>query len=162
MTTLSKAFGKKFDENKDLVRIRSFEFNGNTFKVKVPLTSEYEAMMLKINEINQAKVDKYYEDFTKAFIANKETIDPELGVVFKDDDVELKGRSLKETAKTKVITENQITTMVKMLVPEEKGFDMSTITYEMVEELFPFTIQMELLQKISEVISPSYKETKGK
>jgi ribosomal protein S17E len=162
MTTLSKAFGKKFDENKDLVRIRSFEFNGNTFKVKVPLTSEYEAMMLKINEVDQVRVDKYYEEFTKAFIENKDTIDPELGVVFKDDDVELKGRSLKETAKTKVITENQITTMVKMLVPEEKGFDMSTITYEMVEELFPFSIQMELLQKISEVISPSYKETKGK
>jgi ribosomal protein S17E len=162
MTTLSKAFGKKFDENKDLVRIRSFEFNGNTFKVKVPLTSEYEAMMLKINEVDQIRVDKYYEEFTKTFIENKNSIDPELGVVFKDDDVELKGRSLKETAKTKVITENQITTMVKMLVPEEKGFDMSTITYEMVEELFPFTIQMELLQKISEVISPSYKETKGK
>ena len=162
MTTLSKAFGKKFDENKDLVRIRSFEFNGNTFKVKVPLTSEYEAMMLKINEVDQIRVDKYYEEFTKTFIENKDSIDPELGVVFKDDDVELKGRSLKETAKTKVITENQITTMVKMLVPEEKGFDMSTITYEMVEELFPFTIQMELLQKISEVISPSYKETKGK
>jgi ribosomal protein S17E len=162
MTTLSKAFGKKFDENKDLVRIRSFEFNGNTFKVKVPLTSEYEAMMLKINEVDQLRVDKYYEEFTKTFIENKASIDPELGVVFKDDDVELKGRSLKETAKTKVITENQITTMVKMLVPEEKGFDMSTITYEMVEELFPFSIQMELLQKISEVISPSYKETKGK
>lgn len=162
MTSLSKAFGKKFDENKDLVRIRSFEFNGNTFKVKVPLTSEYEAMMLKINEVDQLRVDKYYEEFTKTFIENKDSIDPELGVVFKDDDVELKGRSLKETAKTKVITENQITTMVKMLVPEEKGFDMSTITYEMVEELFPFSIQMELLQKISEVISPSYKETKGK
>ena len=49
-----------------------------------------------------------------------------------------------------------------MLVPEEKDFDMSTITYEMVEELFPFSVQMELLQRISEVISPSYKETKGK
>jgi ribosomal protein S17E len=162
MNTLSKAFGKKFEQNKDLVRIRSFEFGSHTFKVKVPLTSEYEAMMIKINQPDEEKVAKYYTELTKTFIENKETLDPELGVVFKEDDIELQGRSLKHTAKTKVITENQITAMVKMLVPEEKDFDMSTITYEMVEELFPFSVQMELLQRISEVISPSYKETKGK
>jgi len=162
MNTLSKAFGKKFEQNKDLVRIRSFEFGSHTFKVKVPLTSEYEAMMIKINQPDDEKVAKYYTELTKTFIENKETLDPELGVVFKEDDIELQGRSLKHTAKTKVITENQITAMVQMLVPEEKDFDMSTITYEMVEELFPFSVQMELLQKISEVISPSYKETKGK
>ena len=162
MNTLSKAFGKKFEQNKDLVRIRSFEFGSHTFKVKVPLTSEYEAMMIKINQPDEEKVAKYYTELTKTFIENKETLDPELGVVFKEDDIELQGRSLKLTAKTKVITENQITAMVQMLVPEEKDFDMSTITYEMVEELFPFSVQMELLQRISEVISPSYKETKGK
>jgi ribosomal protein S17E len=162
MNTLSKAFGKKFEENKDLVRIRSFEFGSHTFKVKVPLTSEYEAMMVKVNEPNEEKVAKYYNDLTKGFIENKDTLDPELGVVFKENDVELQGRSLMNTAKTKVITENQITSMIQMLVPEEKDFDMSNITYEMVEELFPFSVQMELLQKISEVISPSYKETKGK
>jgi hypothetical protein len=162
MNTLSKAFGKKFEENKDLVRIRSFEFGSHTFKVKVPLTSEYEAMMVKVNQPNEEKVAKYYNDLTKGFIENKDSLDPELGVVFKENDVELQGRSLMATAKSKVITENQITSMIQMLVPEEKDFDMSSITYEMVEELFPFTVQMELLQKISEVISPSYKETKGK
>lgn len=162
MNTLSKAFGKKFEQNKDLVRIRSFDFGGHNFKVKVPLTSEYEAMMLKVNEVNEEKVKKYYNDLSKTFIENKENLDPKLGVVFKDNDIEVQGRSLMHTAKTKAITENQITAMVQMLVPEEKDFDMSTITYEMVEELFPFSVQMELLQKISEVISPSYKETKGK
>jgi ribosomal protein S17E len=162
MNTLSKAFGKKFDQNKDLVRTRSFEFGGHTFKVKVPLTSEYEAMMIKINQADEEKVTKYYNDLTKTFFENKDILDPELGVSFKENDVEIKGRSLKETAKTKVTTENQIVAMVQMLVPEEQDFDMSTITYEMVEELFPFSVQMELLQRISEVISPSYKETKGK
>jgi ribosomal protein S17E len=162
MNTLSKAFGKKFDQNKDLVRTRSFEFGGHIFKVKVPLTSEYEAMMIKINQADEEKVTKYYNDLTKTFFENKDILDPELGVSFKENDVEIKGRSLKETAKTKVITENQIVAMVQMLVPEEQDFDMSTITYEMVEELFPFSVQMELLQRISEVISPSYKETKGK
>jgi hypothetical protein len=162
MNTLSKAFGKKFEQNKDLVRTRSFEFGSHTFKVKVPLTSEYEAMMVRVNKADDEKVTNYYNDLSKTFIENKDNLDPELGVVFKENDVEVQGRSLMSTAKTKVITENQITAMVQMLVPEEKDFDMSTITYEMVEELFPFSVQMELLQKISEVISPSYKETKGK
>jgi hypothetical protein len=49
-----------------------------------------------------------------------------------------------------------------LLVPEEEGFDMDTITYSMIEELFPFTIQMQLVELISDTISPSYKETKGK
>jgi 6-pyruvoyl-tetrahydropterin synthase len=162
MNTLSKAFGKKFEENKDLVRIRSFDFGGHTFKVKVPLTSEYEAMMLKVNEVNEEKVTKYYSKLAKSFIENKDDLDPKLGVIFKENDIEVQGRSLMNTAKTKLITENQITAMVQMLVPEEKGFDMTTITYEMVEELFPFSVQMELLQKISEVVAPNYKETKGK
>ena len=162
MNTLSKAFGKKFEQNKDLLRTRSFEFGGHSFKVKVPLTSEYEAMIIKINQTDEVKVAKYYDELTKTFFENKDSLEPELGIIFKENDVEVKGRSLKETAKTKVITENQIIAMVQMLVPEEKDFNMSTITYEMIEELFPFSVQMELLQKISEVVSPNYKETKGK
>ena len=118
--------------------------------------------MIKINQADEEKVTKYYNDLTKTFFENKDILDPELGVSFKENDVEIKGRSLKETAKTKVITENQIVAMVQMLVPEEQDFDMSTITYEMVEELFPFSVQMELLQRISVVISPCYTETKGK
>ena len=39
MSNLSSAFGTK-----DQLRIRTFELNGTTFKVKVPLTSENEAM----------------------------------------------------------------------------------------------------------------------
>jgi len=52
--------------------------------------------------------------------------------------------------------------MIKLLVPEEKDFDMTTITYEMVDELFPFSVQLELLERIGDVISPSYSTTKGK
>ena len=82
--------------------------------------------------------------------------------MFGDDDVVAQGRSLKETTKNKIITDNRILAMIKLLVPEEKDFDMSTITYEMVEELFPFSVQLELLERIGDVISPSYVTTKGK
>jgi hypothetical protein len=160
MNQLSQAFGKKFD--KEAVRTKSFEYGGHNFKVKVPLTSEYEALFEAVKIVDDAKVKQYYDDLTKQFLENKDKLDPELGVVFKDDDVEIQGRSMMDTAKNKAITENRIVAMIRLLVPEEKDFDMSTITYGMVEELFPFSVQLELVELIGEVISPSYKDTKGK
>jgi len=160
MNQLAQAFGKKFD--KETVRTKSFEYGGHNFKVKVPLTSEYEALFEAVKIVDDAKVKQYYDDLTKQFLENKNKLDPELGVVFKDDDVEIQGRSMMDTAKNKAITENRIVAMIRLLVPEEKDFDMSTITYAMVEELFPFSVQLELVELIGEVISPSYKDTKGK
>jgi len=160
MNQLSQAFGKKFD--KEAVRTKSFEYGGHNFKVKVPLTSEYEALFEAVKIVDDAKVKQYYDDLTKQFLENKDKLDPELGVVFKDNDVEIQGRSMMDTAKNKAITENRIVAMIRLLVPEEKDFDMSTITYAMVEELFPFSVQLELVELIGEVISPSYKDTKGK
>lgn len=160
MTQLSQAFGKKF--NKDKVRIKSFEYGGHTFKVKIPLTSEYEAIFEAVKVVDDEKVKKYYDELTKQFVESKDKLEPELGVVFKDGDIEIQGRSMLETAKNKAITENRIVAMIRLLVPEEEGFDMATVTYEMVEELFPFSVQLELVELIGETISPSYKDTKGK
>jgi hypothetical protein len=85
MTQLAQAFGANF--NKDNVRIRSFEFGGHTFKVKVPLTSEYEALLDLANKVDDEKVDKYYAEITKEFVKNKDKITPDMGVVFEKDDV---------------------------------------------------------------------------
>lgn len=160
MSNLSSAFGKKF--NKDIIRTRSFDFNGHTFKVRVPLSAEYEAILKETQEIDEAKVDKYYNELAKEFIEKKDTIKSEDDVIFSDADIVVQGRSLKETAKNKILTDNRILAMIKLLVPEEKDFDMTTITYEMVDELFPFSVQLELLERIGDVISPSYSTTKGK
>ncbi len=160
MSNLSSAFGKKF--NKDIIRTRSFDFNGHTFKVRVPLSSEYEAILKQTQEIDEVKLDKYYNELAQEFIKNKDTIKPKDDVVFGDNDIVVQGRSLKETAKNKLITDNRILAMIRLLVPEEKDFDMTTVTYEMVDELFPFSVQLELLERIGDVISPSYVTTKGK
>lgn len=160
MNQLSKAFGTNF--NKDAIRTKTFEYGNHTFKVKIPLTSEYEAIFETVKVVDDKKVKQYYDELTKEFIANKDSLDPELGVVFKENDVEIQGRSMMETAKNKVITENRIVAMIRLLVPEEQGFDMSTVTYEMVEELFPFSVQLELVELIGETVSPNYKDTKGK
>jgi hypothetical protein len=157
---LEQAFGKKFD--KQAVRVKSFEYNNHTFKVKIPLTTEYEAILNEANNPEEEKIDKYFNDLTKQFHENKEKLTPEMGVVFEENDILVNGKSMREAAKNKVLTENRVLALIKLLVPEEKDFDMSTITYEMVEELFPFSVQLELIDLIADTITPSYKEQKGK
>ena len=160
MSNLEQAFGKKF--NKDNVRMRSFDFNGHTFKVKIPLSAEYESLLTSVQEVDDAVVEKYYNELSGEFIKNKDTLAEQKEIEFKENDVIVQGRSMRETAKNKAISENRIVAMIRLLVPEEKDFDMATITYDMIDELFPFSVQLELVEEIGNVISPSYKSIKGK
>ena len=160
MNQFANALGKSF--NKDTLRIRTFDMGGHTFKVKVPLTAEYESMLENIKIIDDNKVNQYYDELSKEFINNKSEFEKQEDVEFTDNDILLKGVSLKETAKSKALLENRILSLIKLIVPEEEGFDMSTITYDMVEELFPFSVQIQLIEEISLVISPSYKTVRGK
>jgi len=153
MSNLSQAFGKL---NKDSLRIRSFEFGGHTFKVKVPLTAESDAMFERLKNPNEELVDKFYAELSKDFTEENEQ------VKFAENDILIEGRSIRETAKTKALIQARITEMFKMLVPEEVGFDMSTVTYEMIDEMFPFAIQMQLMELIGETVSPNYNTAKGK
>lgn len=154
MSNLSQAFGSKF--NKDALRVRSFEFNGHTFKVRVPLTAETDAMFERLKTPNEAMVEKYYKELSKEYTEPSEKIQ------ITENDVLVDGRSIREAAKSKVLIQERITEMIRLLVPEEEGFDMSTVTYDMVDELFPFAIQMQLMELIGETVSPNYNATKGK
>lgn len=160
MTNLATAFGKNFNPN--MIRVRSFELGGHTFRVKVPLASEMELNAEELKKDDPELIEKYYKQIADPLIANKETIAEEGKIEFTEDDVLVEGRSLREAAQNKAKTEQRITSMFKLLVPEEKDFDMNSITYPMIEELFPIGIQMDLMEKISEVISPNYQTTRGK
>jgi hypothetical protein len=160
MSNFATAFGKSF--NKDAIRIRYFELGGHTFKVKIPLTSDFNAIQEKMKIVDLVKVEQYYQEIAKPFLDSKEEFLKQGDVEFLDNDIVLRGTSLQETAKNKIITENRILELFKFIVPEEEGFDMTSITYDMIEELFPFSIQLQILESINEVISPSYKATKGK
>lgn len=156
MNQFANALGKDFLKNKDMVRTRTFSMGGHTFKVKVPLTVEFEAMQKRIAEVDDKKVEQYYKEIAEPLLVGGDKIE------IQENDVLVDGRSIREAAKNKVQMQTRITEMFKLLVPEEKGFDMETITYEMVEELFPFPVQVQVIEKIGEVISPAYTETKGK
>lgn len=156
MNQFANAFGAKFVENKDLLRIRSFELGGHTFKVKVPLTSELDAMYERLKIVDDSLVQKYFDDLSK----NIEKDDSEIKYI--DGDILVNDKSLKDTCKNKVITQNRITEFIRLLVPENKEFNMSEINYSDIEELFPFAIQLELIEQIGNCISPNYQATKGK
>lgn len=160
MNNLANALGKDFVKKKEAVRIRTFELGGHTFKVKVPLTAEFEVMQQRMKEIDEAKVDEYYKEITKDLEPFRNS--PKEGTEYKEDDILLDGRSMRETARNKLIAEQRITELFKLLVPEQDGFDMNTITYPMIEELFPFPIQMQIIEEISRVVSVQYEATKGK
>ena len=162
MSNFANALGKKFIEHKEDVRVREFELGGHTFKVRVPLTVEADATQKKLKNIDEELVQKYYSDLTKELVANKDAMPEELNVEFTDNDVIVDGRSMLEASRNKVITESRITELFKLIVPEDKSFDMSTITYADIDELFPLPIQMQVVQRISEVIGFDYDKTKEK
>jgi len=99
MSNFAKAFGKKFDS--DSVRVRSFELNGNTFKVRIPLTAESEAMAERLKNADDALVEKYYKELSTNFLTNKADYEKEKGIEYKENDVVIQGRSLREAAKIK-------------------------------------------------------------
>lgn len=162
MTSLASAFGKDFLKNKDKVRTRTFDLGGHTFKVKVPLTSEFELMQERMKVVDEEKATNYYKELTKDLEKYRENPEPELKCEFFEDDILIDGRSMREAARNKIIAENRITEMFRLLVPEEKDFDMGTITYSMIEELFPFAIQMQMMEMIGKTVSPNYEAQKGK
>ena len=162
MNHLASALGKKFVENKEQIRTREFTLGGHTFKVKVPLSAESDAIQQRLKTADEELVQKYYEEITKPLIDNKDSAGAEDGVEFTDNDVVVLGRSMREAAKTKILTEARITEMFKLLVPEVSDFDMTTITYKDIEELFPLPIQLKVVEEITNVISFDYGKTKEK
>ena len=70
-------------------------------------------------------------------------------------------RSLRQSAKLKLQTDIKITEFIKLLLPENPEDSLADLTYEEINNEFPLSVQMQLVEKITEAISPTYKETRG-
>jgi hypothetical protein len=156
MSKLGSALGKKYEENRLSVLTRSFELGDHTFKVRVPSVQEIEAIYNYFKNPNEEKVEIEYQRMLKEFDGLKE----KEGVEIKDNDMVIDGRSMRETAKNKHILQHRIVEYIKFLIPETGSLE--DITYEDVEAEFPLSVQMTLVEKINEVISPEYKDIKSK
>ena len=149
MTRLGKAL-----KLTDAVRTKSFELGGHTFKVKVPLNLELEAANKRIYDVPEDVIKARLEKMTSTLRAEKMD-----GVEVTDDDVIVEGKSVKETVVGVLYMERRVVEYMKFLVPESG--DLENITYEEIEAEFPVAVQLALIEKIAEAVSPNYKETRG-
>jgi hypothetical protein len=137
MTKIASALGGKYQENRLSVMTRTFVLGDHTFKVRVPAVHEIETIFNYFKNPDEALVEKAFKELTYELINIKDT-NPK-GVVYSENDVVVESRSMREAAKNKVI-----------------------LQYSDIEEEFPLSIQIQLVDKISEVISPDYKAIKEK
>ena len=149
MSKLASAFG-----DSDQLRIKTFELQGQSFRVRVPRTKELEDIAARCEQIDPDKFKQRYEKVIAAFDRANAN-----GVEFTDDDVIVEGRSTKELVQTSMKMENRIVEYVKLLVPVDNE-TLDELTYEDIDDEWPFAIQLEILAKISEAIQPGYKDAR--
>ena len=158
MTRLSNALGGNYQSKRDDLRIRKFELGGHTFKVKVPLVAESDQIYKRITGPLPEKVETVYQEMVKPLMQFKDQAE-DGGFEFKEDDVLVNGKSIKEAARTKVMVEARVVEYIKLLVPEQGS--MEDITFEDIEAEWPTSVQLMMVEKIGELIAPTYKETRG-
>jgi hypothetical protein len=156
MTTLAKAFAI----NPDKIRIRSFEYNGEQFKVRVPLTQEAESMFERVDNPPAELIKAKFDELTRELYAKKqEIIDSKADIKFKKDDVVVGDQSLLALAKSQASGEIRILESIKLLVPVN-GANLGDITYDQIQEEFPLPVQLSLVKKIAEIVSPAYEDVR--
>ena len=159
MSKLGSALGKKYEDNKLSILTRTFELGNHTFKVRVPSVKEIEAVYEYFKNPNEEIVEEIYQDLTKDLIKFKDEASD--NVEFKENDIVVDGRSIREAAKNKATIQHRIVEYIKLIIPED-GQSLEGIEYKDVEEEFPLAIQLTLVDKINEVIAPDYKDTRLK
>jgi len=144
--------------NADQMRIRSFEVNGQQFKVRVPLTIEAEALYEKIKNPDPELVEKYYKELSDPIISKKSAIKKESEEIkFEENDVIVGKTSIRQLAIDQASSEIRIVETIKLLVPAD-GTNLKDLTYAEVQEDLPLPIQISIVKKITEIISPNYEE----
>jgi len=159
MSKLGSALGKKYEDNKLSILTRTFELGNHTFKVRVPSVQEIESIYEYFKNPDEKEIEEIYQELSKDLIKFKDEANN--SVEFKDNDIIVDGRSIREAAKNKSTIQHRIVEYIKFLIPED-GQTLEGIEYKDVEAEFPLAIQLTLVDKINEVIAPDYKDTRLK
>jgi excinuclease UvrABC ATPase subunit len=158
MSKIAAALGESYQAKREELRIRKFDLGGHTFKVRVPVVAETDAIFKRINEPDETRVQELFDKLAKPLLEHKDEAKTS-GFEFVDGDILIEGKSTRQTVRTQVMTQTRITEFIKLLVPVEGT--MADITYEDIEAEFPMSTQLALVEKIAEVISPTYRESRG-
>lgn len=156
MTKLSNALGSAYESKRSDLLIGKFEYGGHTFKVRIPLIAESDAIYQLITNPDRPRVDEIFSQLTAPLLQFKDVADS--GFVFTEDDVLVNSQSMREAAKSKAMTEIRITSYIRLLIGDGSLVD---ITYPEIEAEWPLSVQLGICERIGEVISPSYKESRG-
>lgn len=148
MTRLGAAF-----KSTDSLRLKTFELGGQIFRVRIPLTKEVEAIEARVKNIDKEEEQRRFEKMVAGF----KDIEVE-GVEKTEDDVIVDGRSSRDMVRMVLEMENRVVEFIKLLVPTEGTLD--DITYEEIDAEWPMAVQLEILAKINEAISPGYKDSR--
>lgn len=159
MSKLSSKLGAQYANVKADLRIKSFELGGHTFKVKIPLAAESDAIYLRITSPDPAVVEQIYAEMTTPLLKFKEHASEEFQ--FLENDIVVSGRSMREAARNKAMTEARVTEYVRMLCAESPDNSLADITYADIQAEWPMSVQLAIVEKIGEIISPTYKESRG-
>lgn len=159
MTKLATLLGSQYESKRKGLFIRQFELGGYNFKVRVPTVAESDAIYERIQNPKEEDIAVVYDQIAKPLEQFKDQETEEFK--FLDDDILVNGRSMRETAKIKIMTQTRITEFIKLLIPENESDTLADLSYEEIEAEFPMTVQITLIEKIAEVISPTYKESRG-
>ena len=154
------SFAKSLKINQDQIRIRSFEFNGQILKVRVPLTTEADILYEKMKAPSEDLIAQKYIELSEPLLAKRKELEKSGNEIeYKDDDIVVAGTSIRDLAHSQAEGETRILETFRFLVPAD-GRDMATLTYDEITEDLPLPIQLELVKKITEVISTNYEETR--
>lgn len=162
MTKLSNAFGASYNKMRKEILTRKFELGGFTFKVRIPLVAESDAIYSRITNPDESKIEEIYQSLIEPLQKFRESPEAaESGFEFLENDVLVQGKSLREAARNKALTEARVVEYIRLLTPENPDDTLNDITYEDIEAEWPLNVQLALCEKIGEVISPNYKEIRG-
>lgn len=150
---------KNLGINPDMVRIREFEFNKQKLKIRIPNSLEAEQIEERVSNPPQELIQKKYELLANPILDKKDTLKESDDVKILENDIIVGEHSLKELATNQSKTQMRILETFKLLVPID-GQTMEDITYDDIDQEIPLPIQLELVKKIANVISPTYDETK--
>ena len=107
----------------------------------------------RVAKVDEAKLQTKFDEMTKE-LRNA----PPVGVEVTENDVIVEGKSTRELANAVLMMENRVVEYIRLLVPVNGTLD--DITYAEIEEEWPLSVQMEIVEKISEAIQPGYKDTR--
>jgi len=100
---------KSLKINLDAIRVRTFDFKGQEFKVRIPKTKEAEEIFKKSEAPPSELVEEKYVELTKGILARKEEVEnSDADIQFLENDVMMGETSLRKLAEAQAGSEIRI------------------------------------------------------